>query len=84
MSEQSAPPIRALREWASAIRGNWGDIDGRTAKTALLNIADAIDGMGSPHPIEWWREDLSLCPNGEGHWTHHCRVDGCGNEPTHR
>lgn len=91
---ESVPPVQALREWASAVRGDWGDIDGRGVKADLLSIADAIEGKGRDWPIERWREDLGLCPSGEGHWTRHCQpvktvgegddafTYGCGNEAT--
>ena len=88
--------VKALREWASAIRGDWGDIDGRSVEMELNSIADGIEGHGlaADLSIEKWREDLGLCPSGEGHWTRHCELHatvgagediytyGCGNEPS--
>lgn len=96
MAETTQVPVMALREWASAIRGDWGDIDGRSVKAELNGIADAIEGVGhADWTIERWREDLSLCPSGEGHWRRHCQpvktlhagtpdewTYGCGNEPS--
>lgn len=96
MSGQTAA-IQALREYANAIRGDWGDIDGRSVKANLDEFADAIEGKGraAEWTIEQHRQDSGLCPSGEGHWTVHCQPTktlyagtedeytyGCGNAPT--
>ena len=89
--------LKVLREYGSAIRGDWGDIDGRCVQGALDSIAAGVEGRGAEadYSIEFWREDLGLCPSGEGHWTRHCQPKttlyagtedeytyGCGNEPS--
>ena len=87
--------VKALREYAQAIRGDWGDIDGRSMRGELLAFADAIEGHGHHDwSIERWRSDLGICPSGEGHWTRHCQpvktigegedayTYGCGNDPS--
>lgn len=84
-----------LREYGGAIRGDWGDIDGRSVKRVLEEIADVIEGKKPSPSLEVWRVDLSLCPSGEGHWRRHCTprttlykgteneyTFGCGNEPS--
>ena len=95
MTETEMIPVQALREWASAIRGDWSDIDGRSVKAELNAVADAISGGAqAAWTIDQWRTDMGLCPSGEGHWTRHCQpattigegddayTYGCGNEPS--
>lgn len=83
---------QALREYGSCIRGDWGDIDGRGVRDDLDELASALEGEDKT--IEQWREQLGMCPSGEGHWTRHCQEKktigegddaytyGCGNEPS--
>lgn len=70
-----------LREYASALRGSWGGIDGRSEKIALNSLADSIDAAGNtPLPardVENLRNDLGVCPTGQGHWTEFCDEE-CG------
>lgn len=79
---ESENAVTALREYANAIRGDWGSIDGRSVKGDLNAIADALDGSLFPadDSLTAWRERLGICPSGEGHWTYHCSVRDCGNE----
>ncbi|MBT2587972.1 hypothetical protein [Arthrobacter sp. ISL-95] len=60
-----------LREYGSALRGSWGDIDGRSEQMSLNVLAMAID-----NPIGFdvlsMREALGVCPAGHGHWTEFC------------
>lgn len=88
--------LTVLREYASAIRGDWGDLDGRCIKAALNDLADAIEGVGqtADWSVEQHRADAGLCPSGGGHWTRHCQpvttigegddayTYGCGNGPS--
>lgn len=75
-----------LREYGSALRGSWGDIDGRSEKQALHALADAIETHGSTALSESeqrrLREELGVCPDGGGHWAYFC-YEGwteCGGE----
>ena len=67
---------KVLREYGSAIRGDWGSIDGRSEQGTIGTFADAIT---SPHKYtaEQLRNDADICPHGSGHWTEHCS-DSCG------
>ena len=65
-----------LREYAQAIRGDWGSIDGRSVRLNLNSIADWIDFV-EPFPGRLRaRLDLGICPAGFGHWDYHCS-DSC-------
>lgn len=68
------PAIHALREYGSAIRGDWGSIDGRSVRGDLDRLADALEGRGAAaeYDLTYWREDLGICPQGGGHWVDHC------------
>lgn len=69
---------KVLREYGSAIRGDWGSIDGRSEQFTIESFADAIT---SPHEytVEKLRNDADICPHGDGHWTDYCS-DTCGEE----
>lgn len=60
-----------LREYAAALRRDWGSIDGRSEKRALNWLADRIE-EDETVPTEVGRKELDLCPAGGGHWTEHC------------
>jgi len=59
-----------LYEFGSAIRGDWGSIDGRSVRNGMDRVSDSIlDGTAT---ISSMRDDLDLCPHGKGHWTEYC------------
>lgn len=65
-----------LSEYASALRGSWGDIDGRSEQISLNKLAELIrkkgaDQLSEPDVVSM-RDSLSVCPSGEGHWTQYC------------
>lgn len=74
---------QALREYGAAIRGDWSELDGRSVRGQLDQFADAIEtGDEADKPIEWWRAECGVCPDGGGHWSGswagHCETDdGC-------
>jgi hypothetical protein len=71
---------QALREYASAIRGDWSDFDGRTGRDVIERWAWEFEKPDPEHTIEWWRGYLGICPDGNGHWAGswgHCRVEDC-------
>lgn len=71
---------QALVEYGDALRGDWSDFDGRTAKAVLHDLAAELRGETGPNPIEWHRNDIGLCPDGGGHWGGkwgHCDSYGC-------
>lgn len=59
---------QAMREYADAIRGDWSDFDGRSEKHVILSWVDEIENPSNKHDLEWWRNQLGLCPDGNGHW----------------
>jgi hypothetical protein len=69
-----------LREWAQAIRGAWGDIDGRSCKDELTAIADWIDTPKTAPDITVMRQTVGICLDGNGHWNYFCTPDACPNE----
>lgn len=60
-----------LSEYGEAIRGDWSDLDGRDVRSALDDISELIDS-DEKFEIEVLREELNLCPKGNGHWTDFC------------
>lgn len=83
---------QVLREYGQAIRGYWGDIDGRTVRSQLNYLADEID-QPTTTSITIHRQRLSICETGGGHWCDpwdgYCTADcGCpctevgSNRPT--
>lgn len=84
----TAPQITTadlLDEYASALRGDWGSIDGRAEKLGLNQLADQIREHGNAPltapAVAAARDGLGLCPGGSGHWTWHCDA-GCPAAPT--
>lgn len=72
---------QAMTEWASAIRGDWSEVDGRAVKATIEDWVRALDGI---EPYASWtiarhRADTDLCPYGGGHWTDHCLMFECGS-----
>ena len=64
---------QAIREYGQAIRGDWGSIDGRSVRIEMNKLADAVEeGNPSHRDIQWWRNELGICPHGCMHWTMYC------------
>ena len=65
-----------LDEYARALRGSWGDIDGRSEQISLNELAAAIRKHGSNPLVDSevlkLRDDLGVCLHGGGHWTDYC------------
>lgn len=65
-----------LDEYACALRGSWGDIDGRSEQGALNCFSDAIREYGNAplteSEVARLRDDLGVCPHGGSHWTDYC------------
>lgn len=59
-----------LTEFGSAIRGDWGSIDGRSVRDGMDRVAASL--RSGEATIASMRGDLDLCPSGEGHWTEYC------------
>jgi hypothetical protein len=64
---------QAMREFGNAMRGAWGDIDGRSIKWGMDALATELDDPSIT--IERARYHLDLCPTGGGHWTQYCGED---------
>lgn len=57
----------AMQEYASAIRSDWSDFDGRSERSVIESwIAEIENPQGIT--LEQWRNQLGLCPDGNGHW----------------
>ena len=69
---------RVLGEWAQAIRGDWGSIDGRTCRDQLDDLAEALTS-DTKTDIKQLRDDSGICPHGGGHWTMYC-TDSCESD----
>lgn len=73
--------LQAMGEYASALRGDWGDFDGRSNLHTMEQFITALHGgTGADWTIEHWRRDLDVCPAGKGHWSGswgHCDEE-CG------
>lgn len=74
-------PTDILREYGQAIRGYWGDLDGRCVRDELDILAGLIEeknnGELSPDEAKNIREDLDICPFGNGHWEDFCKDYHC-------
>lgn len=74
-----------LDEYGQALRGSWGDIDGRSEKLALLELSAAIREHGNdPIPEDTvlkLRDDLNLCQEGGAHWGWYCDETWAKCEP---
>lgn len=57
----------AMLEYASAIRGDWSDFDGRSERDVIESWVGEIK-KPSDTTLEQWRGQLNLCPDGNGHW----------------
>ena len=61
-----------LREYASALRGDWGSIDGRSEKIALNRLADAVEYYGTATlkqiDLVGLRLAAGVTPSGSGEW----------------
>ena len=61
-----------LREYADALRRDWGGIDGRSEKIALRQLADAVDHYGTATLKQVDLVDLRIVvgvtPSGSGEW----------------
>ena len=68
---------QAMDEYASAIRGDWSDFDGRGERHVIESWTTEIRHP-SGRTIHEWRAELDICPYGTGHWTHHCAMFRCG------
>lgn len=69
----------AMKEYAEAIRGDWSDFDGRSERGVIWSWVEYLD-KPDEKPIEAWRAELGLCPDGNGHWGGkwgHCSESEC-------
>lgn len=61
-----------LREYADALRRDWGSIDGRSEKIALRQLADAVDHYGAATlkqvDLVGLRLAAGVTPSGSGEW----------------
>ena len=61
-----------LREYAGALRGDWGSIDGRSEKIALNRLADAVEYYGTATlkqiDLVGLRLAAGVTPSGSGEW----------------
>lgn len=68
-----------LNEYGSALRGSWGDIDGRSERAALDALAEAMRAFGVTELpkaiVRALRLTLDVCQNGSGHWSKFCGSD---------
>lgn len=73
---------QAMLEYAQAIRGDWSDFDGRSERDIIESWVCEMDvPYPEEHTLMWWRDQLNLCPDGNGHWAGtrwgHCREEEC-------
>ena len=66
------PMTQLLREYGAAIRGHWGDLDGRSVRIDLEQISDWIEDPETFPGVERARNLLAICPLGRGHWDYYC------------
>ena len=77
MNEENVKIISTvLDEWAQAIRGDWGSIDGRTCRSELQNLSSYLF-VDEPLEVEYVRYTAGICVEGKGHWLEWCIDNGC-------
>ena len=59
---------RVLREYGQAIRGDWAELDGRSVRSTLDDIAHWIEEPDDYPGDETARRILGICVTGGGHW----------------
>lgn len=65
--------LKAMQEYAEAVRGDWSDFDGRSNRFILESFVSALrGGPESVRTLDEWRADLGVCLYGGGHWTEYC------------
>ena len=57
----------AMQEYARAIRGDWSNFDGRFERDVIESWISEINEP-SDRTLSEWRDELGLCPDGNGHW----------------
>ena len=63
-----------VREYGMAMRGDWSEVDGRSVRDVMDEIADWIESASYPGD-EAARNMLGICQSGRGHWLHWCDSD---------
>lgn len=76
MTTQIAEIATLLREYGQAVRGDWADLDGRSVRYVLDEIADQLDGASIWTDLVTERRSIAICPSGLGHWQRYC-TQGC-------
>ena len=71
--ERAAIAAKVLDAWGSAIRGNWGDIDGRSCQSELWLISAFLEGRRDTLTPA----DVGVCV--EGDYSPHWMGDGMGH-----
>lgn len=59
-----------IRQYGHAMRGDWSEVDGRTVRDDMEEIASWIENDSYPGDA-MARQVLGVCGMGDGHW--------CGN-----
>lgn len=65
----------ALGALGSAYRGDWAEVDGRTIRDELAELAGYLAPDASPFDLDRWYVSECICPV-EGCWAEHCRAPG--------
>lgn len=70
---------QVLREYGQAMRNDWSEIDGRFVRDDMNYLADEVENPTKS--IEELRDDVGVCPNGNGHWAGkwfgYCNAEDC-------
>jgi len=71
----------AMIEYSQAIRGDWSMFDGRTERDIIESWVEELRSPDHAHTLAWWRDELGICPDGNGHWSGfkwgHCSKEEC-------
>ena len=72
-TEHAETAAAVLDDWAAAIRGDWGSIDGRTCRDELNEISAFLRGRQDTLTPK----DVGVCTKGKygPHWDDH--LNGC-------
>jgi len=77
-SDRIEVAAKTLDAWGEAIRGNWGDVDGRSSRAQLSRVSAFLRGDRDQLTLL----DVDVCDEGEGSphwvsmgWDHKCSGD---------
>lgn len=60
--------VKIMYQYGHAIRHDWSDFDGRIERDTVQEWANMVAKGTDYESLVTARDQLGLCPDGEGHW----------------